>query len=337
MIGCSPTSQILESDSAGKAVATEYSAIYYIHADGDYLFHQSDGSPVQANEAALDQAREVAKNARSGEIFIFHQKAQTKRFGLFSRNQSEFYHYRNGRLLNRVNYRYTDGYESLLTTESNFYHAYRSRLNAPGHQAYFFFFGHEIPRDHKRSYHRSQPRVAVTPATFASGLKKFLNEDQNFDLVVLSTCNNATTSMAKNLFPFTDYLLASPQNLHLSYIDIDAMRLLEDTQVPPVYDVAFEMATNTYNRLSRELHTAVTLTVFDLVKVADYIEAFDNRISAFEETTNPDPYRDNIDCAELPFFISNIYSKGVTSFYRPAKFGMKAGSDIHSGWGCRGL
>lgn len=334
--GCSHTSQIYINESAGETAA-KYTAIYYVHADSDYLFHQSDGSPSQANEVALDKAIDVAKAARSGEVFIFHQKPERKRFGLFPRRQSEFYHYRNGTLLNHIKYRYTDENDSLLIAESNFYHTYHSRLHTSDHQAYFFYFGHEVPKDHDQKYHKSLPQIPVTIDTFASGLQGFLAPGQSYDLVVISTCDNATSSMARHLVPFSRYLLASPQNLHLSYMDIDAMSLLEATQVPAVHDIALQMASNTFDRLSNDIHTAVTLTVFELAMVSEYIEAFDDRVSAFEESTNADPYRENIDCAELPFFKPDIYLKGVSSFYRPAKFGVKSASGVHSGWGCKGI
>lgn len=94
-------------------------------------------------------------------------------------------------------------------------------------------------------------KKTVTLGTFVSGLQKFLTGNQNYDLVVVSTCDNATTPMTKNLLLFTDHLQASSQNLHLLYIDIDAMSFPETTPVPLVYDMIFDMSSNTYDRLAR--------------------------------------------------------------------------------------
>ena len=335
LAGCSHSSQIYNRDSQGEPSTSDYTAIYYIHADNDYLYHLSDGTPVRANEKVLNSAIEVAEKAVSGEVFIFHQKSQKKRLWLFPRNQSEYYHFRNGTLQHYKKYRYTSGDEVLFDTEAEIFKADRAKVIPPDHQTHFFYFGHEIPRDQGGHYNRSMSRMEVNTESFSSGVKRFLTGDQFLDLVVLSTCNNATPTMAKQLMLFTKYLLASPQNLHLSHIDTDAMSLLETNESISSLELAQTMASQTFDRLSSEVFTAITLSIIDLKKVQNYIDVLDAHVTSYIKVNNPDPFPDNIDCQDLSFFNTEDYSDGIISFYRPAKFGRPSRSDSHSGWGCK--
>ncbi|HAC15911.1 MAG TPA: hypothetical protein DCE78_08215 [Bacteroidetes bacterium] len=335
LAGCSSTSQVYNRENPSEPSASVYTAIYYIHADNDYLYHLSDGSAVRANEQALNSALEVAENALSGEVFIFHQKSQKKRLWIFPRNQNEYYHFKNGILQHYKKYRYSSGDDILFSKEAEIFKADRSEITQPDHQTYFFYFGHEIPRDQGGHYNRSISQMEVDSETFGSGVKSFLTGDQILDLVVISTCNNATPSLAKQLLPYDNYLLASAQNLHLSYIDTDALNLLETNKSTSAYDLAHAMSSQTFDRLSKEVFTAITLSIIDLKKVQNYINELDENISIYIDDNNPDPFPDNIDCQELSFFDAEAYSNGITAFYRPAKFGRPSRFKTHSGWGCK--
>jgi hypothetical protein len=335
LIGCGQTSRISTNPASESSHPSAYSVIYYIHADGDYLYHLADGTPIRANEQVLTSAIEIAEQARSGEIFIFHQKSQRKRFGLFPRSQNEFYHYRNGNLQNYNKYRYGSGETILFSKESDMVKAYRINTLTPDHQSYFFYFGHEIPVESDNQYNSSFPQMVVSTETFGSELKNFLPTDQALDLVVLSTCNNATAPMASRLMPYTNYLLASPQNLHLSHIDTDAISMLEANRSTTAEKIAHAMASNTFTRLSDQVLTAVTLSIVDLNTVKSYVNDLNHRISLYRTAENPSLIQDNIDCKELDFFLPEIFMNGVTSYYRPAKFGRPSVTSTHSGWGCK--
>jgi hypothetical protein len=78
------------------------------------------------------------------------------------------------------------------------------------HQNYFLYFGHEIPSENGTGYHLSIPGIDVNTVSFANGIQNFLFADEDrFDLVVLSTCNNGTPAMAELLVPFTKAMLGS--------------------------------------------------------------------------------------------------------------------------------
>ncbi len=335
--GCSHTAELTREAPSKESAKVEYTITYYIHADADYLFHDPNGQPVRANSQVLETALEVAKNAQLGEVFIFYQQPEKKILGLFPRKSNMLYHYVNGKKTTQVKYRHSDGDEDFLTTEAQLYNQYHFHSEDRSQQNYFLYFGHEIPNEEGTSYHQSLPNIRVNTSSFAEGIQHFLLTDQEqFDLVVLSTCNNGTPAMAYYLAPFTNHLLASPQNLHLSHIDTEGLQLLEDNPETSSRKVAHSLADNTFQRLKKEIQTTITLAEYDLKPVRKYISDLYDLTTAFEDSTRLNPYRENIDCAQFPFFNAEKYTQGIKTWYRPAKFGRNATSTTgHSGWGCK--
>ena len=125
--GCSSTSELILEDPIHETENTDYSLIYYIHADYDYLYHDAEGQPVRGNKKVLEDTLRVAEKAKSGEVFVFYQRPEKKFLGLFSRRSSRLYHYKNGEETTRVTYRHADKHEEFLTKEARLYHEYRSR------------------------------------------------------------------------------------------------------------------------------------------------------------------------------------------------------------------
>lgn len=337
--GCSSTHEMTKNDFAGQSNAIEYSVIYYIHADAGYLYHDSDGQPVRANSRVLDTALKIAENARSGEVFIFYQRPEKKFLGLFPQKKSRFFHYTHGQKSTEVKYRHSDKKEPFLTTEAQLYNQYRNHIPEEDRQHYLLYFGHEIPNDKGTNYHRTLPDIEVNTASFADGIRQFLiTDDQKFDLVVLSTCNNGTPAMASHLVDFTDHLLASPQNLHLSHIDTEHLGLLESIPEFSSRQIAHSLADDTFRRLEDEIQTTITLVEYNLESVREYINELYDLTTAYEDTARLNPYHDNVDCAQFPFFDAEKYTSGIETWYKPAKFGRRAAdSTMHSGWGCKPL
>lgn len=336
--GCGATHKILHNKVVSQSAAIEYSVTYYIHADAGYLYHDSDGQPVSANSRVLETAKEVAKNARSGEVFIFYQRPEKKFLGLFPRKSNQFYHYINGEKTTQVAYRHRDKKEPFLTTETLLFNQYGHHNTGADRQHYLLYFGHEIPNDDGTNYHRTLPDIKVSTGSFAEGIHRFLMTDaQKFDLVVLSTCNNGTPVMAWHLIPFTDHLLASPQNLHLSHIDSRKMAGLEQQpRVSPVH-LARSMADQTYRRLAANIHTTITLALYDLDPVRSYISELHTSTETHEQSVQNNLIQDLTDCAQFPFFDADAYRIGVTLWYKPARFGRGGQIVTHSGWGCEPL
>ncbi len=335
-LGCSHTTVLTKKHLPENTAEANYSVIYYIHADSDYLYHTPEGNPVRENSDVLETAIEVGKAAHAGEVFIYYKRSEKKILGLFPRKNSRFYHYKNGQLVHLVKYRHPDKKEDFLTTEAQLMHQYRTQDRAEDHQNYFLYFGHEIPSGDKKGYHRSLPGIEVNTNTFAKGVQNFLlfNEDR-FELVVLSTCNNGTPEMAELLMPFSDAMLASPQNLHLSHFDSDKMKLLESKPEISPLRLGHSMAEQTYERLESTIHTTITIGLYDLEVIQAYINALTSLTSANKNLTRSLQFQDNVDCAEINRFQPITYQQGLETWYKPARFGRKSGTSTHSGWGCK--
>jgi len=338
LAGCSSTSELFREGPADESDSVDYSVIYYIHADSDYLYHDADGDPVRENSMILETAQSVAEELESGEVFIFYQRPEKKFLGLFPRKKSRLYHYRNGELTSRVNFRHSDKDEDFLTTEARLFDQYRVSEDVESQRQYFLYFGHEIPEGDGKKYHRTNPDIAVNRESFAAGIQNFLGtEEQRFDLVVLSTCNNGTPEMAEKLMPLSDVLLASPQNLHLSHIDSENLDLLEREPEITTVQLAHSMADQTYRRLETEIETTITLAVYNFKVVEEYkeeLQAFSRRYGALDKRSF---FSDKVDCNGVDFFDDDMFGNGVKTWYKPARFGRRSSTSTHSGWGCKPL
>ena len=292
---------------------------------------------MQADKNALQKIRKSAQEAKSGEFFIFRQQSQNKFLWLFPRRNSQLYHYKNGELVNLISYRNESNSEPFFETESRIYRDLKPQGSSGSVRIVFLLFGHEIPLYPGDAYHRTRPNIDVNTASFAAGIQKFIPQDDRFDLIMLSTCNNGSPAMMHHLQNVSDVVLASPQNLHLSHLDTDSFSLLETSPEISTLQLAGAVAENTFNRLTESVQTAVTLSVYDMKKLAPIVDKLYMQSEAFIDQEKPNLYRDNVDCAGLPFFDSEQYQNGVTTLFRPAKFGRDAGETKHSGWGCKGF
>lgn len=208
-----------------------------------------------------------------------------------------------------------------------------STTDPPDDSRIFLYFGHEIPEARGRGYYKSNRDIDVTSRNFAYGVERFLPEEKKkMDLVVLSSCNNGTPQMAGRLDPFTNILLASPQNLHLSHIDTDSLSILETEPGTEGLKIANALASGTFERLSTFIQTEITLSVYDLKSVSSHIK---ESVRNVEESPPGEYTGGNVDCADYPEFYQMDYSSGVNTLYQPARFGRDAVKSSHSGWGCR--
>ncbi len=335
--GCSSTTQLTEQASPEPSPGTDYTLIFYIHGDSDYLYHEKDGSRAEADEQALKKAIDIAKQAESGEVFIYHKKPAKRFLWMIPRRSSNLHHYRNSEKVQTIRYRISSD-EPFLKAEADMFRHLHTDEAIRDQKQYFFYFGHEIPAGSMRGYHQSRADVAVDTEIFANGTAAFLNsKESRFNLMVLSTCSNGSPEMVNGLAGTTDYLIASPQNLHLSHMDISSLSLLEQDYGLADQDLAFAIADETFERLSASVQTAVTLSVYDMDSVAEYIDRLYKETSEYEEAEKPDPFRDNIDCGDLSFFDSERFTSGIKTYFLAPRFGRRSSATDHSGWGCKGF
>ncbi|MEX2455824.1 MAG: hypothetical protein WD381_00855 [Balneolaceae bacterium] len=329
---CQSTEQVTQPDNVYSDHPSDYSVVMVIHGDSDYLFHEN-GKAFQADEEVLKDAISAAKEAETGEFFIFHQKQQRKILWLFKKDNRQFYHYKNGSLVHQE--RYKVGEEiTPFQLEGDLYQKHAS-ISTEQDSNYFFYFGHEIPLDQKTGYHRSYPSINFSLHTFTEAVDQFTTDAlPKFSLIALSTCNNGSPDMVTQLSTKTDYLLASSQNLHLSHFDLSPLHLLEDEEVRTHNTIGREIAEKTYQRLSESTQTAVTLSLYSMDKLDNYL----NSMYAGYQQYLRDKDRfasENTDCRTIEELNFPNPDEGVQQWYRAPQFGPQSNVDSHSGWGCK--
>jgi hypothetical protein len=190
-------------------------------------------------------------------------------------------------------------------------------------------------------------------SAFARGLVRFggpaCPPAKPFALVVLSACHGGTPEATLALAPFSDWLLASPGELHLSYLDTRALsRLARDNPIP--FETGHAglwgraIATESFARLGAAVRTGVTVSLYDTEKAAAYLRehrgawaetaealAADSTVSGPTLFAEPTEYRD---CGENPAFGPGGDAAGATVFYQPPRFGIDRNKNGHSGWEC---
>lgn len=334
--GCKGTELTSERATNQAAFPVDYTIVYLIHGDGDYLYHDTDGKAHQADQKVLNEAIQVSRQAKRGEVHIFHLRPESRVLGLFPRKDRRYIHYRSGAKVSDVRYSPESRGENLFTSEKDLYRQNVSHIGDENdNKNILLFFGHKIPVAGGEGYHRSNSSVRVNNHTFSQSIEGFLHtQDTKFDLTVLSTCQNGTPLMASLLIPVSENLLASPQNLHLSHIDTQALLQLETTPEISGEMLGRAVSDATYQRLSKSIYSTVTLSLYDLNKLESLLPK-DRGFESFTTESGPKvDLADNIDCNDYSGFEAGKYSSAIQTWYKPAMFGSKQGKSQHSGWGC---
>lgn len=302
------------------------SIVYVIHGDGGYAYYDA-GMELRANEEALRGAHAAAKTNTASEVFIFHQKPRQRFLNvLWPRDDGDFHYYRNGKLIARESYRRMFG-SSRFVPEVTLHDRFKSSQDTTTARV-FLYFGHEIPDFGGSGYDASHRKESFTMGDLALGLQGFAF----FDLVVLSTCFNGTPHAVSALAPYADYIVASPDNLHLSYFDSAPLQALG--QRPETVDVgrfAETFAQHAFNVLATDIQTAVTVAVYDVALSSVYAN-----VVAEQYINAAGSASEHYDCAENPSFVRSGMDAGVKVHFRPARFGRNQLKAEHSGWQCFG-
>ncbi|MHB1049690.1 MAG: hypothetical protein ACYC09_06395 [Bacteroidota bacterium] len=338
-ISCSPDLPVFHDDTRVTAdrLPSPYVLLFIIHGDGDYLYHDADGNAYLADTMAVAGAKMVAEKNPQAEVFIFHQMKRRTVFFFFSRPDGKFYHYRNGAMVTQEFY-WRNNDTSRFDPEVLLYHRLASRDN---HERIdiVLYFGHEIPEFGGQGYDRSHPDRSFTLHDFAAGLNGFLRQGP-CDLLILSTCNGGTPYTIGTLGRYARNIIASPGDLHLSYFDLRPLERLEiGLQNGDIRSFARLFARRSFDRLAGDIHTAVTVAVYDVDKVQGYLRSVMGRYQqmaerTIEATKELPAKTDQCDCAELSDYAMPGMSEGVEVFFRPARFGRSQYVQHHSGWLC---
>lgn len=342
MISSSCSSDILlKSESQqdiGSAFETKYSMVFVIHGDGDYLYHDTSDNNYNAAEEALTNAKKAAMENPNAEVFIFHQKPKKNFLLFFPRKDGEFYYYRNGQLIATESY-WRDQEKSNFDTEVAYYNRFHV-VNQKKLIKMFLYFGHEIPEFGGAGYDESYPDRTFNIDDLTIGLKGFTTDTSIFDLTILSTCFGGTPYTISRLGSLSKIIIASPENLHLSYFDISSLERLEiNIQYDDVLSFAKRFAQQSFDRLTRNVQTEVSVVVYDVENVQKFLNSikddYNNTLSSLKGMTQANLADiKHCDCADLPIYQISTMSNGVKVLYRPAKFGRSKNKQSHSGWEC---
>ncbi len=319
-------------------LAVRYSVVCIIHGDGDYLYHDTSGTEYQADEEALAGVKKVVQNNPYAEVFVFHEQPRRHFLFLFPLHDGEFYYYRNGHLIAHESYRRNED-QSPFDSEVALYRRFRvddqrDLLNV------FLYCGHEIPEIGGTGYDKSYPDRTFTVHDLADALKSFTRHSGRFDLMVLSTCFGGTPFTIGTLGPYARYIIASPDNLHLSYFDLHSMERLDlggrDEDVPAF---AKRFAHQAFDRLTSNIQTAVSVAVYDVDRVQEYVRSvqkiYENTLTSVKGNAQSSAATvEHCDCADIPAYVLPTMSQGIDVFYRPARFGRTNRKQSHSGWEC---
>ncbi|MGE5431029.1 MAG: clostripain-related cysteine peptidase [Syntrophomonadaceae bacterium] len=338
-----------EEENRAQADSLEYRIVYYIHGDGSYLYHDNDGNDIQADERMVDQAISVAEALPNSEVFIFHQKSKKHFLFLFPLKDGEFYYFRNGQLIENESY---NSNPSLLNLdiEAAFFREYASYVqDLPGKilRNFFLYYGHEIPETDGSGYNASYNEKPFSTGNLAKALSLFKSTsqmgDSKFDFLLLSTCYNGTPGVISQLTPYANYIMASPEYLHLSYISSEFLKELpRSNQMEDLHSYLKGFAENAFIRLKEDTRTMITIALYDAEKVKKFLTGYETaRASNTEPGDVTGSARENfsenagcVDCSKEKSFDTKAAKQGIDLFYNPPQFGKYKDKLTHSGWGC---
>jgi hypothetical protein len=295
-----------------------------VHGDASYLYHSPDGTAHQADEETLREAFAAARAMPRAEFFIVHLRPYNPLLGLIPRDDGTLYHFRRGRLRHQTTY--DQSRDTTFTAEASLLRQHRAPVPDSTLFTAALYYGHAVPERPRPGYHRSRPAVPFDIGALGKGLGKLTTAD-TFDAVVLSTCDGGTPHTVAALAPHTRTLLASPGDLHLSFLDADLLPDLP-TASPSAWTGRF--AEHAHERLTGRVETAVTLAAYDLRRAAPTARTLAQTVP-IDTSTAPTGGR-HVDCRRV--LDVPVDTAGVRVWHRPARFGPQADHTTHSGWGC---
>ncbi len=252
---------------------TDYRLIYIINGDGNYLYHDNKGNAINAAERILGQAKYVAENISRGEVFIFYQEPASN-FLFFAKDDGRFIYYKDGK--EKSNESYSRKSFNKFEAESEFINSYsestKNKINI------LLYYGHEIPSYDSAGYYESYPEKDFGLNVFSKGIKNIIDaltlKSNKLDLIVLSTCKNGNEKTLSYLNNLTDYLVASPKDIHLSYMNSESLISLSNSGVINPENIAKEFSRSAFNQMIGLTRTEVSINVYRLTNGVRTIKHF---------------------------------------------------------------
>jgi hypothetical protein len=329
--GCASTATLPDA-FRHDAAPVSHSMIFIVHGDGQYVYLDQGGQTRKADEVTVGRAMEIARQNPNAEVLIFHEQPQKRSFLFFRRPDGRFYYYRNGRE------QYSD---SFRRSTSNRLRPIVRRVEHFASRAdvrMLFYFGHEIPEIGGEGYDASYPLREFTVRDFSTSVDRMAEATGRFHLITLASCFGGTPETVRSLGRSADHVIASPDNLHLSYLDLSVLSELESAVTSPGEVAAFAdtLARRSFERLTASVHTAVSLAVYDTQRTGPYLQSVapihHDLIAGLPTQANLTI--EHFDCGRDDAYRDETMTEGVRLYYRPARFGRHQDVSDHSGWTC---
>ncbi len=322
-----------ESQLAGSP--PRYSLVFIIHGDGDYLYHDTLGRARRADKDVFERAQAIATGLPNADVVIFHEIERRHVLFLIPRHDGRAYYYRRGRLVAQESY-WRDQGDSHFAPEAKLYKQFAGAQPHPPVRM-LLYFGHELPEFNGLGYDESYPKRRVTINDLAEGVKNIAGESEELDLLVLATCFGGTPHTISALAPYARYIIASPENLHLSYFDLEPLASIEvgsgDADIAAFAD---RFARNAFDQLVSEVQTAISVVVYDVSATGAFRDsvhaAYARTLTAANGTSLAAV--EHCDCASDSTYARPGMGRGLTVLYRAPRFGRMKHEQRHSGWEC---
>jgi len=142
------------------------------------------------------------------------------------------------------------------------------------------------------------------------------------------------------MIPFARYIVASPDNLHLSYFDLRSLEWMNTSALErDVSGFTLRFARQAFEALTETVQTAVTVGVYNADSVQAYLDVvhrlYEHSVATVHaESDTSMSERSHCDCVEIPAYVQPTMRDGVVMYFRPARFGRTQRKQQHSGWEC---
>jgi len=299
------------------------SLIFMIHGDASYRYHLN-GESFEADNETLEMAKKVATQCQSCEVFIFIQDRShgfpRNLIPLISKKHAKAIYYSNGQKIKEESF-YPNRTDNTYGFELNFL---RERSQATSETLRFFnYYGHHIPEHDVLGYSRSFDEVKFTVDEFTLGLEAFKEATGGspFDALVLNSCYGATPGTLSMLAPHAQTVIASPNNLHLSYFSLEPYLQIDKVYREELPTFIKAYASYAFLALSSTTHNEIQIGIYDTQMIEEFLE---NSIGEYQQLVNQISsigfFLKYGNCNELETFPSEGSENGVTLFHRPHKF-----------------
>lgn len=312
-----------------------HTLVFVVHGDANYSYHDVHGQARRADTDVVEEARTIATQSADAEVHIFHQIKRRHFLFLIPRRDGRSYHYRNGRLIGETSYWRDEG-PTRHAPEIRILEQYAGSASR-GLATVLLYFGHELPDFHRAGYDASHKERGASIDDLAELAGAVAGSRGRLDLLVLATCSGGTPLAIRSLAPHARYVIASPEDLHLSYFDLRPLARLEiGAEEGAVRGFAETFARQAFERLTSEVQTPVSVVLYDTDATRTYVDSVADAYAARVATAEAMPEGSFVrcDCSAVAEYLSPTMGDGLEVFYRAPRFGRMKHTRQHSGWTC---